>query len=275
MNLPLYASVRAVISDVDGTLLRSDGTLSSVTVAAIERLHGRGIPLVIATARTPAGLVPLEPIAPYVAAVVCCNGAIGHDLSAGRMRWFDALDAEATRRIVAIIDREITDAGIGAYDGKEWLLDEAYIRYRLRLPNGPVRRAARAEIASSAACTIAVRHPLLTSAEIRRRLEQAGIGPDLATLSFAAADVLDITRPDTDKASGVRRTLRLLGISAQDTVAFGDAPNDLPLFALSGWGVAVANAHPQVLAAAAHIADSNDHDGVAKALDSIHARCEL
>jgi len=57
------------------------------------------------------------------------------------------------------------------------------------------------------------------------------------------------------------------GISAEEVVAFGDMPNDLPMLTWAGLGVAVANAHPSVLAAADEVTASNDDDGVAQVLD--------
>jgi hydroxymethylpyrimidine pyrophosphatase-like HAD family hydrolase len=60
-------------------------------------------------------------------------------------------------------------------------------------------------------------------------------------------------------------------VTAAEVVAFGDMPNDLPMLAWAGRGVAVANAHPAVLAAADEVTDSNDDDGVATYLDRLRA----
>ena len=56
------------------------------------------------------------------------------------------------------------------------------------------------------------------------------------------------------------------GISAEDVIAFGDMPNDLPMLLWAGHAVAVANAHPEVLEVADEVTLSNDDDGVAEVL---------
>lgn len=59
------------------------------------------------------------------------------------------------------------------------------------------------------------------------------------------------------------------GIGAHEVWAFGDMPNDLPMLTWAGTSYAVANAHPEVLAAATHVTASNDEDGVAVALERL------
>jgi hydroxymethylpyrimidine pyrophosphatase-like HAD family hydrolase len=76
-------------------------------------------------------------------------------------------------------------------------------------------------------------------------------------------------------AAGVTKasTLALLcadrGIAAEDVVALGDMPNDLPMLAWAGTSYAMANAHPTVRAAADHVAPANDDDGVAQVIESL------
>lgn len=269
--MPIPVSARAVISDLDGTLLRSDGTIGPATVAAIEKLHQAGIPFIVATARTPAGLSVLERVESLVAVAVCCNGSIGHVPETSQLLWRSTVDIQARQQIIAALERHLPDAGVGAYDGEQWLLDATYVRARARLPRGIIRVATRQDIVATAACTLAVRDPVLTSAEIAAELRRVGIGPDLATLSFAGPEVLDITSPGADKASGIVRALEILDVDPRDAMAVGDAPNDVPMFAVVGQSVAVANAHPDVLASAMHITVSNDDNGVAHIINSIHA----
>ena len=53
-------------------------------------------------------------------------------------------------------------------------------------------------------------------------------------------------------------------------IAFGDMPNDVPMLAWAGYGVAVANAHPSVIAVADEVTGSNDDDGVAQVLEQLY-----
>jgi hypothetical protein len=94
-----------------------------------------------------------------------------------------------------------------------------------------------------------------------------------ASLTQAGRDFVDITPPGVDKATGLEVVVAALGVDRADVLVFGDMPNDVPMFAWAGWGrVAVANAHPGVLALADETTLSNDQDGVAVWLDRLLSR---
>ena len=80
---------------------------------------------------------------------------------------------------------------------------------------------------------------------------------------------LEISHPAVHKAATVERLLLAGGIERHEVVAFGDMPNDLELIRWAGLGVAVANAHPAVLAMADEVTGSNDDDGVAQVLERL------
>ena len=69
------------------------------------------------------------------------------------------------------------------------------------------------------------------------------------------------------KATGVEEVARPLGITAEDVVAFGDMPNDVPMLLWAGHGVAMGNAHPEAVAAANEVTVPNNDDGVARVLE--------
>ena len=73
------------------------------------------------------------------------------------------------------------------------------------------------------------------------------------------------------KAAALAELCAELGIEATEVVAFGDYPNDLPMLEWAGYAVAVANAHPDVLAAADEVTASNADDGVAVVLERLAA----
>jgi hydroxymethylpyrimidine pyrophosphatase-like HAD family hydrolase len=79
----------------------------------------------------------------------------------------------------------------------------------------------------------------------------------------------EITGPGVTKAAGLARWAGDLGVGPTDVWAFGDMPNDLPMLRWAGRSYAVANAHPDVLAAASHRCPANSQDGVAWALESL------
>jgi Cof subfamily protein (haloacid dehalogenase superfamily) len=79
---------------------------------------------------------------------------------------------------------------------------------------------------------------------------------------------LELASPDVTKASGLEFLARRVGFARERTVAFGDGENDVELIQWAGYGVAVANAHERVLAAADLVCPSVDEEGVAQVLEA-------
>jgi Cof subfamily protein (haloacid dehalogenase superfamily) len=79
---------------------------------------------------------------------------------------------------------------------------------------------------------------------------------------------LELASPDVTKASGLEFLARRLGFARERTVAFGDGENDVELLEWAGYGVAVANAHERVLAAADLVCPRVDEEGVAQVLEA-------
>jgi hydroxymethylpyrimidine pyrophosphatase-like HAD family hydrolase len=89
------------------------------------------------------------------------------------------------------------------------------------------------------------------------------------THSSTADTLLEMSAAGVSKGSGLAALCESLGIAADDVLAFGDMPNDLPMLRWAGHSVAVANAHPTVLAAAGEVTASCDEDGVARVLERL------
>jgi hydroxymethylpyrimidine pyrophosphatase-like HAD family hydrolase len=115
------------------------------------------------------------------------------------------------------------------------------------------------------------------SPELAWALLQPTLG-ELVTCTWSAGTsaatyptILEIAAPGVTKAAALAQLCAQWSVEPADVVAFGDARNDLEMLAWAGVGYAVANAHPEVLAAAAHSVASNDEDGVARFLEALTA----
>ena len=86
-------------------------------------------------------------------------------------------------------------------------------------------------------------------------------------ISTSGAPFLEATAPGVNKATALAKYAANLGVDQADVVAYGDNQNDIAMLRWAGTGVAVANAHPSVLAAASAVTASNDDDGVAAHLE--------
>jgi hydroxymethylpyrimidine pyrophosphatase-like HAD family hydrolase len=126
------------------------------------------------------------------------------------------------------------------------------------------------ELVANGAVKLIAKHPTLP---LEQFLVQArAIAADRASVTHAGSPFLEIAAAGVTKAWALAAHCESLGISADAVLAFGDMPNDLPMLEWSGRAVAVANAHPSVLAAAHERAASNDDDGVALYLEQLLER---
>jgi hypothetical protein len=133
-------------------------------------------------------------------------------------------------------------------------------------PGDDVYAAARAEVLGHPAVKLLVRHTGMTSAE----LQDAAVAllGDVVDITYSSSiGMIEISTAGITKGSGLAEVADLLGVAAEDVVAFGDMPNDLPMLRWAGHGVAMANGHPDVLAVADEVTAANSADGVAQVLE--------
>ena len=79
---------------------------------------------------------------------------------------------------------------------------------------------------------------------------------------------MEINAPGVTKGSGLKTLADTLGLAMKQVMACGDSGNDLAMIQAAGYGIAMGNATPDVLAAARYVTDDNNHDGVAKAIET-------
>ena len=112
---------------------------------------------------------------------------------------------------------------------------------------------------------------LLADVLVQRAREVAGHLAEF-THSNSADRLLEISAAGVSKAAALERFCEERGIGSEHVIAFGDMPNDIPMLRWAGHSVAVRNAHPEVLAAADEVTESNDDAGVAHVLERLFPR---
>jgi Cof subfamily protein (haloacid dehalogenase superfamily) len=259
--------IGAAVTDLDGTLLRTDGTLSDFTRAVLAELHSNGFPVITATARTPRAVRRIVG-SPDLGVVVCANGAIVWDAASNGVimdRCFDrATLTEALVRVRSVLPR----AGFAILSADTMFIDDTYRRLRRTGAEGAELVHDVAVVAErEPIAMVALRHPELAAREFIDVAADAFDG--VGTATFASVPTVDICPAGISKAATSAEMLARAGCPAEGTVAFGDMPNDLPLLAWAGWACAVQNAHPEVLRAADEVIPPNDDDGVAHTLQRL------
>jgi Cof subfamily protein (haloacid dehalogenase superfamily) len=262
--------IRLLVSDVDGTLVRHDRTLAPSTIAAAERLRAAGVALALVSSRPLAGLdVLLEPLcidtprAGFNGGLLCdAEGHVMDELT---------IPPEACRMAVATLEAAGIDVWVFA--GGEWLLRNVQAPY-----------IAREQLSISMGWRVvddfapylhAVHKVMGSSPDIERiaRVEtslHAAIGKASA-VHRSQNYYIDITHPDANKGRAALAIAQLLGVTPAEMACIGDMPNDLPMLAVAGLGIAMGNA-PTIVKAGAHlVVADNDSDGWAEAVTQILA----
>jgi Cof subfamily protein (haloacid dehalogenase superfamily) len=263
--------VRMIATDLDGTLLRSDRTVSARTRRAMIAAQDAGITIVIATARNPVTTKRFAEQAGIEGLAICANGALVYDLARDEVVAETHLPAEIARAVIERLRVALPEVCFGLVRGMTFACEPAYATVMRVEDHGwridEVPQGDALALLDVPLSKLVVRHPTLAPAELLATLNAAGL--DGLAASLSGAPFVDVAAAGVSKAAALASICAGLGIAASEVVAFGDAPNDLPMLAWAGRAIAVANAYPEVLAAVPERTASNDEDGVALAVDRL------
>jgi Cof subfamily protein (haloacid dehalogenase superfamily) len=259
--------VQALACDLDRTLIGKDAVLRPRTTAAIGAAQAAGIHMLLVTGRMFQSVRRYALAAGITDPVVCYQGAIVADPVTGEfLRHVPMPEPEAREVIAAIealgytilvyVDDELyvshETPESDAYAGFQQLVVHPVGDLQAWLPKAPTK-------------LVVVGEPHeLDGLEVEMKRRFGG----RLYISKSLPHFLEFASPSVHKGAGLDFASERLGFSHEHTVAFGDGENDVELLQWAGFGVAVANAHPKVLAAADFVCPSVDEEGVAQVIES-------
>jgi HAD superfamily hydrolase (TIGR01484 family) len=262
--------VKALATDLDGTLLRRDLTVSERTVRTLRAASAEGILVALVTGRPVRWLQRVYDQLGAAYPAVCANGAMVYDPTADETLHISPLLPAVLADLCQRLRVAIPDARF-AVEIEEGRALRHEVDYPLRwdAEDAAVRPVASlAELTSVAAVKLLVRAGQRDPDEFTTLV--AGCVGGLAEATHSSfSGLVEISAAGVTKAAGLAWLCERHGVPAAEVVAFGDMPNDLPMLGWAGHAVAVANAHPAVLAAADKVTAANDDDGVAVYLDRL------
>jgi hydroxymethylpyrimidine pyrophosphatase-like HAD family hydrolase len=262
---------RLVATDLDGTLVRSDETVSDYAHAMLRKVRDAGIVVVGITGRGPRLIDLCRRDVPSADFFVFAQGAYvldQRDLDEPRVLWRQQIPgadlAEALRRIEdAVGPLSVLVEALEGPRSPLWGDAHAVWPYPEWIPYDRLEALAGPAFKGFA-------HAEHLDADGLLAIAREVVPADLATVTQAGLGYVEITAPGVDKGAGLARVAAEIGVDASEALVFGDMPNDIPMFRWAGWRrVAVANAHPTLLAIADEVTASNDADGVAVWLETL------
>jgi Cof subfamily protein (haloacid dehalogenase superfamily) len=255
-------TVRLIASDIDGTLLHDDGAMSDRTVAALAAAEDAGLLVVLCTGRPPRWMKPVAEATGHHGLAVVANGALVYDLHTERVIEEFPIDVDVARALTTALRDAVPGIAFAVERATGMLHEPAYV---------PLGRYETIEadlevLLEEPMAKLIAKHPEMTSAELHDAIAHLA---DVVELTYSAGTIVEISAPGITKAFALERVAAERGLTAADAVAFGDMPNDIPMLTWAGRGVAVANAHPDVLAIADEVCASNEEDGPAQVVERL------
>lgn len=256
---------RLVATDLDGTLLRSDGSLSERTAKVLVAVEEAGIEVVFVTARPPRWLDSLADKVAGHGTVICGNGAFVYDVGTRTVLTANGFDEAMVRSLVADVRAALPDVAFAAERASGLWYESGFVHDPLHpIPDDAVE-APIEELTGEPVGKLLARSSSIPAEVFLERVSRI-VGQRASFAYSGAGGLAEINAAGVTKAVVLEGWAGRLGIGPADVWAFGDMPNDLPMLTWAGVGWAVANAHPDVAAVADAHCPSNDEDGVAEAL---------
>ncbi|GAA4233703.1 hypothetical protein FHR32_002661 [Streptosporangium album] len=260
---------RLVATDLDGTALRSDGTVSPRTTAAFARVESAGATLVFVTGRPPRWMRPVAAAVRHRGLAICANGALVYDLHTERIVKSHLIAPDVLEEVVTRLREKVPELAFSVeYEGG--FAHESGFRLGREDGKGAAGfRVGTAALTSRPCAKLLALHPRMDPDVLQEEVREL-VG-DLVTPTHSSGRALiEMSAHGVTKASALAALAEGQEIGPAEAIAFGDMPNDLPMLRWVGTSYAVANAHAAVLAAVDHVTATNNEDGVAKVLEQLY-----
>jgi Cof subfamily protein (haloacid dehalogenase superfamily) len=262
---------RLIATDLDGTFLSPDGSVSKLNSAAVAAAQQAGIPVVFATGRPVRWLDVIRDLPGAHPTVIASNGAALYDLGAGELLDRICIDREAALEAVQLVRAAVPGVAFAFESGTRFGYEPAYASWPLDQGSDPAIFSGSAEqiVLEEDFVKILIRHIEIRPDDLLARVRSV-LGDLLTATHSASHDIglVEISAPGVSKASMLERFCARLGIDASDVAAFGDMPNDVAMLSWAGMPHVVSNAHPLLLGGTFTVVPSNHESGVGQTIQA-------
>ncbi|MGH4034730.1 Cof-type HAD-IIB family hydrolase [Actinomycetota bacterium Odt1-20B] len=273
------APTRLIATDLDGTLLRDDKSVSERTVAALAAAEAAGIEVFFVTGRPARWMNVVSDHVHGHGLAICGNGAAVVDLHGGpgshRFIKVRELPRTAALNVVTVLRAAAPGTSFAIERTGGLHHEPAYPPLHLE-PGESVAPAEKllaedSYVVDQPVLKVLAHHPDLVP-DAFLTLAREAVGDRAMITRSSPSALLEISGPGVSKASTLELCCAERGITPDEVVAFGDMPNDIEMLSWAGTSYAMGNAHPDVVAAASGRTVANNDDGVAVVIERILER---
>ncbi len=258
-------SIKAIMCDVDGTLLTEKGVVSPKTINAIKRAREKGILFGLSTGRDVHSVKTLLKewgIDGLVDAIVGTGGAEICDFTKNVEKSSFPLDGDLIKSIISHFEDMDVNFAI-PYEGIMYSpKDDSYIRHLSEVDKVPYKVVDFNEFLKQPRPKLII---ICDESNMNNVIERSKTfnNPKFKSASLKTASILyEYMDPRVSKTNGLEQIMKLHGFTLKDLCTFGDADNDYDMTLNSGIGVVMANGSEKTKSAADYITDDNNHDGI-------------
>lgn len=261
---------KIIFSDIDGTLLTSDGRITDGTREMILDLEQRGIPFILTSARSPEGVRVIKKMLGNHAPIITFCGGLILDEN-GEEIYSKMIPLKRACELKEMLDRDFPLVVCNTFGKEKWIVDarddwreqreEQIVGFPAEI--GSIRETFEKEGGIH-------KFLLMGDPDEMRRLA-AVLAKDFSDLQSVASNTeyLEITATGVEKAEGLKTLCGKLGILPEEAAAFGDGESDLSMMHAAGFGAAMGNAPEDVKERAPMVIGKNDEEGLLKRLREI------
>ncbi len=260
---------KLVVLDIDGTLVNSEKKVTEKTKEYIKKATEKGVKFIIASGRTPYGILPiakeieLEKIGGYILAY---NGGMCMNCENMEVLYETNMPSTEMPKIYSYAKEH--NIPLMTYNRETLLIPNEvteYIELEARLNNLTICKSNDflKDVNFDFPKTL-----FTANAEILAKHESAikELVPHLEVFR-SEPFFLEVCPPNIHKATGIEKVIEILGVKQEEVIAIGDGFNDVTMIQYAGLGVAMGNAHDDIKAIANHVTLTNDEDGVCKVIE--------
>lgn len=266
---PLDKRPRLIATDLDGTIVAHYGTISQRTIAALHRAHDLGVEVFFVTGRPPRWTQELRDNFSFGHCILV-NGAMHYDVYGEKIleKWF--IPVENQLQVVERLRKVIPNIAFAFDTAHQFHREERYEpKWDVGVDERPYERIEEAMKEPVAKILARCAAQEFTSDEMLEIASRELEGVVTVTHSNAWDSLLEISAHGVSKGSTLALLARRLGITAEESVAFGDNPNDFPMLAWAGRSWAMADGHPDARLHANFVAAPHTDDGVAVEIEKL------
>ncbi|WP_232696197.1 HAD family hydrolase [Brevibacillus daliensis] len=259
-------NVSAIALDLDGTFLDSNKKVSSRNLRAVLNCHKQGVPIVVATARPPRAVKDILPKQlQEIGIMIYYNGALVISEKM-KIREHYPIESTITTELIDYLMTSESDPNLSVEVEDNWFSNKELDYTELMKVKTNPHILALEELRQLSASKVLLSNFKGTDKLLER------FGQRVNIIVTDTGELIQIASKEVSKENAVSKICERLGIPVDNVMVFGDDYNDLGLFKLCGYPIAMGNAVQELKQIAYEVTESNDNDGVAVVLERIHKR---